>query len=132
MVVGLNVINENMNKKCFDMVVDEFLYTLNDKDLVIMDGEDDVAVECWADTQEKEKTTTPNYYFALSDEYRRTDLDDILNNINDKVPEYSNTSCEFKITVKLVNTSNTTGKYRVKCNLNTKTGNFKTTLVVGK
>ena len=40
MVVGLNVINENMNKKCFDMVVDEFLYTLNDKDLVIMDGED--------------------------------------------------------------------------------------------
>lgn len=24
MVIGLNLINENMNKKCFDMVVDEF------------------------------------------------------------------------------------------------------------
>ena len=132
MVIGLNLINENMNKKCFDMVVDEFLYRLNEKDLVIMDGEDDVSVECWADTQEKEKAYTPVYYFALSDEYRRTDLDDILCCINDRVPEYSNTSCEFKIKVKLVNTSNTVGLYRVKCNLNTANGKFKTTLTVGK
>ena len=131
MVVGLNLINENMNKKCFDMVVEEFLYRLNEKDLVIMDGEDDVSVECWADTQEKEKVYTPVYYFALSDEYRKNDLGDILGYVNDRVPEYSNTSCEFKILTKVVGTS-TVARYTVKCVLNEKNGKFKTKLSLGK
>lgn len=131
MVIGLNLINMDMNKKCFDMVVDEFLYRLNEKDLVIMDGEDDVSVECWADTQEKEKAYAPVYYFALSDEYRKNDLDDILGFVNDRVPEYSNTSCEFKILTKVVGTS-TVARYTVKCVLNEKNGKFKTKLSLGK
>ena len=131
MVIGLNLVNVDMNKKCFDMVIDEFLYRLNEKDLVIMDGEDDVSVECWADTQEKEKAYAPVYYFALSDEYRKNDLDDILGYVNDRVPEYSNTSCEFKILTKVVGTS-TVGRYTVKCVLNEKNGKFKTKLSLGK
>lgn len=131
MVIGLNLINMDMNKKCFDMVIDEFLYRLNEKDLVIMDGEDDMSVECWADTQEKEKAYTPVYYFALSDEYRKNDLDDILGFVNDRVPEYSNKSCEFKILTKVVGTS-TVARYAVKCVLNEKNGKFKTKLSLGK